>query len=521
MVTVGRNDTGSAGRRRFGLALTIAAGLGAAIWMYWITAHDIGVSPDSTIYIEAAKSWTLGNGLYVQGKPMTHYPPAYPMFLGATSLLFEGDLLQAARFVAIFFFGTGIFLSSLGVKISTNHSLLATAVSIYFLLSSTLVIQVYWMAWSEAPFTSFSMLSLLLLACHILRPNRWILVLASLAAGLAILTRYVGIVLLPAMILAFLLFDDRCLGKKAIDITLVGSSLIFPLMMWLYRNISASQTAINRELAFHPFNLRHIRSIVGTFYQFSLSIPVIISFEFAWIGSIAVIFISGTVLLLGRGYIRRNIKSAYILIPSIYILYSIVYIIFITISISVLDAQTPVDYRILLPVLLPLASSYLALVWAVSEQLQRKYIWYAFIAMMFFSASINAAHAVPAAWDMRKNGSGYTSRHWQQSEIIGYLTEIQDERMIYSNGPDAIRFLTDKDAWMIPGKTNPYTTRLHKSYDAEIEQIFEDCREGRVLIAYLDDITWRWYLPLASEIESVGDLPVLSRLQDGVVYGTR
>ena len=44
--------------------------------------------------------------------------------------------------------------------------------------------------------------------------------------------------------------------------------------------------------------------------------------------------------------------------------------------------------------------------------------------------------------------------------------------------------------------------------------------QNRAVVVYLDKITWRWYLPTKDELENVYQLPVLIRLNDGVIYGT-
>ena len=45
--------------------------------------------------------------------------------------------------------------------------------------------------------------------------------------------------------------------------------------------------------------------------------------------------------------------------------------------------------------------------------------------------------------------------------------------------------------------------------------------QNGALVVYLDKITWRWYLPSKDELENVYKLPVLVRLEDGVIYGIK
>jgi hypothetical protein len=65
------------------------------------------------------------------------------------------------------------------------------------------------------------------------------------------------------------------------------------------------------------------------------------------------------------------------------------------------------------------------------------------------------------------------------------------------------------------------TRKVNEDYEEKLNQMISECREGKALIVYFKGITWRWYLPSIEEVESTGNVPVLSRMQDGVICGTR
>ena len=143
-------------------------------------------------------------------------------------------------------------------------------------------------------------------------------------------------------------------------------------------------------------------------------------------------------------------------------------------------------------------------------------IWYGFVLLTLFSMSIHGIRAIRLALDLHKNGSGYSSRSFRNSEVVSYLANVYDSRKIYSNGPDAIEFLTNKKAVMVPQKISPFTLRLNERYDQEISQILSDCKEGKVLIVYLDDLKSRWYLPSIEEFQTKSNLSILRKFQDGL-----
>lgn len=515
-------DSISTDSRRFGhVPLVVLAGMCASVLMYWITHRGPGVSPDSTTYIEAARSLLAGNGFFVRGKAMTHYPPAYPLLLGLVGFLNHGDILLAARLLAALLFGANLVLLGLAVQLCTRHSLAATGCVMFGFLSSAPAITIHSMAWSEAPFITFSMAAFLLLAHHIVRPTSSLLILASLMVGFAAATRYVGVVLFPSMALALLLLDNRSIKHKMRDTVVFVGVASLPLASWLIRNVVIAQSAANREFAFHPFNLSHVKNLIITLYDLALPISISNWTKALHVGVAVSLFLFGIALLHRRLYIRHNATLVSIVLPALCIFYFFIYVVFLFISISCFDASTPVDERLLFPAFLPLTVVAFALAWSLSEALGQQCVWYSFVFLSLFSISINVNHAISRVVDIHNDGSGYTSLDWRHSEIIFCLSEISDVRKIYSNGPDVISFMTGKEVAFIPKKEFPESLRLNENYQEQLNRMLRECREGEALVVYLNKVTWRWYLPSIEEVESRGNLPVLRRMQEGVIYGTR
>ncbi len=544
-------DTISADRRRFRLLfLIVLAGVYASVLMYWITEQGPGVTADSVIYIEAARSLLAGNGLVVQDRAMTHFPPVYPLLLSVVGLLLEGNILLASRLLAALLFGVNLVLFCLAVQVCTRHSLAATGCAMFVFLFSAPIISIHSMAMSEAPFITFSTAAFLLLAYHIVRPTPYLLVLASLMAGLAAATRYVGIVLFPTMAIALLLLGNRPIKHKLRDVIVFAGIAVLPLASWFIRNVVIAQTVANREITFHPFSLSHAKQLIITMYDFVLTTRagaklficaygpsdpnattvadlceegLSISARLMTLHLVVavVLFFLGLILLRRTMYIKRNGASVGIVLPALCIFYSLAYVAFLIITISFVDAHTPVDHRLLLPTFLAFAVAGISLAWSVSEALCQRYVWYSFVLFVLFSVSINSGNAISIASYLHENGSGYTSQTWKHSEILFYLSEVRDGSEIYSNGADIIRFLTGRQAVMIPQKIFPRTRRSNENYEEQVSQMVRECREGRALFVYLNNVTWRWYLPSIKEVESIAKLPVLRRMQDGVIYGTR
>ena len=501
------------------LLLLVPIGVCASILILWITVHGPGVSPDSTTYIETAISILAGNGFFAGGRPMTHYPPAYPLLLSLAGHFYHHDMLQAARLLGAFLFGVNVVLIGVAVHVCTRRNFLATMCAICVFLSSAAAITVHSMAWSEPPFITFSLAGFIFLSLHIEHPRLYLLLAASLAFGLATATRYVGVSVLPPMIFGLLLLGNRPMRHRIKDAFIAIAVACIPLCAWVIRNIVISQTLTNRSFAFHPVGLGHAKQLIATFHAFVLPVSI-----HGWTKAIpfvviTVIFITSIAILHRKNYIRHNVNAFSIVFPSLSIVFALTYISLVLVSIAFFDAHTPLDTRILLPVFIVLNITVVSVAWSLSQALDKRIIWWSFILFVFLSVKINGDRAVFEAVDMHRNGRGYTSRYWQNSEAISQLTSVCDTGKIYSNGPDVVRFWTKREVLWIPNKTFPGTRRSNQNYEEQLQLMCRECIEGKAIVVYLNGITWRWYLPTFKELESKCNMPVLRRYDDGVIYG--
>src|SRR5437868_6699326 len=183
----------------FILAPAFAAGIAL-----WSMCSGVGVTPDSVMYISAAHSLVEGKGLKtiaphafprLRGdNPLTVAPPTYPILL-ALSFILSSDPLHGAKWLHSLLFALNVFLIGMTVYLCTNKAVLPTLCSILLFLSTSSMIEIHTMAWSEPPFLLFALAAFLLLALHIKKSNGWLLVGSSLLASLALTTRYIGITL--------------------------------------------------------------------------------------------------------------------------------------------------------------------------------------------------------------------------------------------------------------------------------------------------------------------------------------
>jgi hypothetical protein len=487
----------------------------ACLLMIWITAYDPGVSPDSTTYLGAAKSLLLGKGYTISNRPITHYPPLYPLVLAAASLL-EISLIQASRLVNALAFGINAGLVALAVYLGTKRNLLAGICAALFFISSAELLEVHSWVLSEPLFMTFLLTCLILLALYVIRPTIRLLFTSSICLGCALLTRYAGIAFLPvAMIVVYIGGYNQRIGRRLLNTLIWLIIACAPLGVLFARNMEMAGSATNRSMTLHLISpYQYGRSYISTIIN--LFVPSLPTSTRLLIGGLLVtpLIVLVITLLTRRQGARYWAKMDMVMTCSLFVFS---YTLFLYISKSVFDAATPMDERTLSPILVLLIVGLFAGMWAMSEKLGKPAVWWGFLFVMVFSISIKTPGAIRSAMDIHKNGLEYTSRRWQESESVAYMVSHAKKVNIYSNRAEAIEFLTGKEAILIPQKTDPETLMANHHYAEELQSMCKDITENGALLVYFNQT--RWYLSPQEEIRSTCHLTVLRHFEDGTVYG--
>src|SRR5215207_976448 len=201
------------------ISLGSCAALGGGLLLH-SARWGIGLSPDSVVYIGAARSLLAGAGFSLPAEsalfsPITHYPPFYSSLLAVIAIL-GPDPLDAAIWLNVAVFGLNIFLSG-SLLFSAFGSLPIAMIGSFLTLTAFPIVQVHTMAWSESLFILIELLSILLLLRYLKDPLKQILVLASAVAGLSLLCRYAGLALIASGMLVILFLSGREQREKLTD----------------------------------------------------------------------------------------------------------------------------------------------------------------------------------------------------------------------------------------------------------------------------------------------------------------
>lgn len=108
---------------------------------------------------------------------------------------------------------------------------------------------------------------------------------------------------------------------------------------------------------------------------------------------------------------------------------------------------------------------------------------------------------------------------WRNSATITAVNALDAEIKIYSNGPDALRFLTKKEATMIPYRIFPWTLEMNRDYETQLQAMCREIELGEAIAVYFYN-TSRLFLLSQEDFESKCDGVVIKRFEDGVVYSS-
>lgn len=506
--------------RRAYLALIIAilAIIGSAT-LIWATPLGINVTPDSVVYIGAARSLLAGTGLSMPSasglpQPLTHYPPLYPLLL-ALSGIAGGDPLIGARWLNVCFFGANTLLVGLIIQRWSTQRWPAVAGSLLTLLSVTML-RIHAAAWSEPAALFFGFVGLFLLSTYLETGRKPLLVTSAIAVGLSLLTRYASLPYIIAGGLGILVFGKRSRRSRWSDAFAFCGVGLLPSLLWAARNLWIGVSATNRSLGLHPIQIHHIKAALTTVSTWLL--PTIVPATLRVMCSLALL-----IALLGvYAYLRQSRPRSGTgerIFLQIVVLFGASYSLFLIAIVSFIDALLPFDQRMLSP---------LYIVWIfllvhvldVLDSVARKSILLrsAAIVMLSTFAVMFGFQTLDWTRDNRQQGDGYTTRAWQQSTIIDQINGLPTGTPIFSNGEDAVYILTDRPASSVPHVLDAINGLPDQNYAADLASMEALLRSRAGVIVYFKRFSERVWNVSADDLKTAIPLDVVYDGADGTIY---
>lgn len=429
-------------------AIIIGFSLAGLMIVLYSTAWGAALSDDSYYYISSARNLLAGKGFDLT----SHFPPVLSIFLSGIGL-FHIDPWISIRWLNAFLFAVNIYLIAQVIYILTKSSGFSLLGGFFALVSSTLIMIHSW-AMSEALFTTFTLLGILVFALGFEHEGWRIPIWSGIFWGLAAATRYIGIALLIAGGIFWVVKRTKNLRHR-IQYTLVFCAAgIFPLLLWLLRNEFMFGQPTSRVFSVHLIPSSMWTTLLNTAFLWFIPGRLVNGHELIWLAVIGVVGV-GLLVYYSRhklqNKLRRIADEKLQLATTLLFTSMLAYILVLVISRSFFDAAIPMDERLLSPILmisLVMIFATMAGPWKRGERLGMSL----FVVISLAFLVTNITRSVQLVQSYHQEGRGYASARDHISETYAYLRNRPDIP-IYSNAFAAIYFWTDRVTYPIPDST--------------------------------------------------------------------
>ena len=494
------------------------------------SSYGLALSPDSASYVSAARSLTAGKGLTSHKLlPLTWHPPLYPSLLSLIDTLFGLDPVDGARLLGAASFGLIVLLSGQLFRCYLATPSLAIIGQAAVLLSPVLF-RVSTYAWTEPLLIAWTLLFVLVLKDYLRKRSVGILLLLAIVAGLASLTRYIGLACAVAGVTAILLVLRCSLRSRLFHLFLFGIVCAAPLGAWGVRNYLVAQELLG-DYGPSRYNLIH-NLYFASIEVFSWFFPV--DFLAEKLPFTRVHFVLGATVgyLAGAACSPRKVwkraKETLHHIAPVYLFVGAYTALLVTAS--TLWALDPISLRFMSPVYVPvvlLILSYIDQSLAVSEpQFSMRILGHSLrlrvanlVAVILVICLIFPSLRVAGeANQLMRYGHDYMDVSWRTSETVSFLRDQllsqDDVESVFSNDPEAIYIHTGYSVHSSP-EAKRYSSGEQRRSVSTIAGDWPGVQSA--LLVWFDN-TDRPYLFDVNELRQVADFSEVASLEDGMVY---
>jgi len=498
--------------------LIALAGLFCLAFAIFLSKWGVGISGDTDFYFEVARSLKQFNGVSIDGEVITHYPPGYSIILAVISVFTGGNVEMAATFWMVVCFVLTFVLLGVNMSLSTRHSIGAVFIALWLLLGLSCYHRVLATALTEGTYCVLIYTTVILWTLGLLKQRNWMLIASAALLGYAVILRYVGVTLLPSVIMALWLFGHGSLRRRLTQSVWLGAIMVTPLLLWIVHNALFAESLTNRAMKMHLIGMNKIRGGVSTLHDIIFVQGMPWHQEAIHVAIFLGLMLVGLALLGWRCRPLREKLSYGHIIAFIFVTHIIIYVGFLIFSISFMDALTYLNTRMLLPAILPLVVVFIWILWALAKEFQREYVWAIFMTVTFLIGLQNWPLSIANAIKQRSQGVHYEGPKFRDSETISFVRDWPGQALVYSNGHDVLRMYTDKTTERLPAVYNPFMVVDNEEYPAEIAAIVEQVQAGQAIIVHLRPTASRKFLPTEESLRKLG-LTIIGEFEDGVVFG--
>ena len=422
--------------------------LAAATLLVATDRWGLGVSYDSVVYVQASHSLStvpLPQPRDQGGKPLYWWAPGYPLLLKAF-----GGSYSGARLLNALLLLTGVLVVGGTVWKAIDARTGVVAGVLYGF--SPAVFSVHLDLLAEPLFLVLAAASVALMAAR--RP-----IPAGLAAGVATLTRFAG---LPLILAGAIVLR----GRDRTRFLVCSLALYFG---WLIRNELVAGQATGRQLRWHPPTWAALTG-GGRAFAHLLVTPGQLPSIHLPVGNAGVLAELIAAATLGIGLLRASWREPPRIV-TVGLIYAGIYCGFLLATAALFDASTPLDERLLVPVVPPLVIS-------VAWLLRKQPVVATTLGCLFALAVLQQARTASSF------GADYSGRIWSEARISSAQLPTGP---LYSTWPAAVAYFTGRSPRRYPNAIDPHTRARNPRFESEVSSLATSVRNGDAALVTLDE----------------------------------
>ncbi|MFA9407005.1 MAG: ArnT family glycosyltransferase, partial [Anaerolineales bacterium] len=465
--------------------------LGAGVLLILATDQGVGISTDSIAYLGVSDNVLDGQGLNwlsADGgwQPFTHFPPLYPLMLAGFKL-FSHHSLDAARSLNVLLFSFNVILVGLILFESSEKLWLATLGGV-LAGTSPILVAMHAIAQSEALFI-FLGFSGLYLFVRYLKTRHFILILASaLAISLTYLSRYVGITFIVTVAALILLDTDGKRREKVRNLAVILTIGFVPILVWMGRNFYLTGKATNRVLLWHPPELSKFTSAFAILWGWIVPYPFTNSTLFGMTLILIGILVAVVILCWKKGvrnclgYTRISQSTS---MRMALLIFNCVYAFILLLSMTFLDASTPLDIRITLPLYFGLGILALSLLPNILDLFDNPVWHFAIIILIALFTYSYIARGVSEARVLRYDPYGWGSPLFRE-DLLSEVLELDQDTIIYTNNLELLYFFYDRNGYSTPSKIDKVKMTARPYQEKRLAQMRKLLIDGKAVLVFFN-----------------------------------
>ena len=336
---------------------------------------------------------------------------------------------------------------------------------------------------------------------------------AAVAAGLAILTRYAALALVPMGVLAILRDrrgDRAQRWRGALAFAIVS---LMPVGAKFLGNQIRAGTTVNRELALHLISWRHISDALGSACDWIT--PIVPSQSVAvalTLGAvILLIVLACCIVALTRSNRRDERAGAAARIGAWFVLS---YLLMLIVSVSLVDFHTQLNERLMFPALI--GAIVVMASFGASLASNRLRLTATVVAALVLVISVRDGQRL--ARRMHHDGIGYSARIWQKSKLLATVKHLPPETVIYTNGADVLYLLEHRRTAPVPAKLVATSRTANRDLQQHLQMMRHQLGGRRAVVVMFKLFeTHRPYYLNSAELKKELGLRAAISVSDGAV----